>query len=261
MAKESKYFYITEVPIGYKSKRQPRLVKWNEDYQIEVDENVDYHQYLSLYINKLSEKDTLKPESSSYEKVKPILKEIFIDHYSLALKFISEVDILDSELYLLKRSKDWFQIAYFSIDEKNKQNILIDFRDGIEDLWLMLHSSSNYRDRPAMRKDGAAISQVLFKQFLNLTLKFLYDPDSYKILLTPFLKDFHGLATGKRKVESLILSSATSFNNILEQLEMRKKNIEKRLIEVDKDSEFDRVRLRGEIDGINFAINTINVNK
>jgi hypothetical protein len=41
---------------------------------------------------------------------------------------------------------------------------------------------------------------------------------------------------------------------------MRKINIEKRLIEVDTDSNIDRVKLRGELDGIEYAIKTMMAN-
>jgi hypothetical protein len=77
------------------------------------------------------------------------------------------------------------------------------------------------------------------------------------ILFEIYLKNFYGLAAGEKKIEPFILRSEKSFDGVLEQLETRKKNIEKRLIEVDKDSESDRIRLRGEIDGINYAISTV----
>jgi hypothetical protein len=56
MPDESKYYYITEVPASYSSRRTPRLEKWNPNFSIEVDENVDFRQYLSISIDKLSEK-------------------------------------------------------------------------------------------------------------------------------------------------------------------------------------------------------------
>ena len=40
------------------------------------------------------------------------------------------------------------------------------------------HNSRGYKWRPNARKNGTPISLEAFKQFLNLTLKFLSDPDN-----------------------------------------------------------------------------------
>ncbi len=87
----------------------------------------------------------------------------------------------------------------------------------------------------------------------------MYDPDSYPILLDSFIKNFYCLA-GKgeeEEIDNLLFNTDQSLKEILDQLELRKRNIEKRLIEVDTDNETERIKFRGEIDGINYAINTI----
>jgi hypothetical protein len=172
MSYESKYYYISEVPVAYSSRRTPRLEKWNCNFSVEVDENVDFQQCITLSIDKLLEKSIPKTKSTKFEKVRPIIKEIFLKHYSLAIKYIAEEEIGEGEFYLYRHSKYWFQIAYFSKDEKHKQNIQIDFRDSIEDLWLTINSSQGHKRRPDFRKNGQPITVDQFKQFLNLLFNF-----------------------------------------------------------------------------------------
>ncbi len=54
-------------------------------------------------------------------------------------------------------------------------------------------------------------------------------------------------------------SAEKSFQTISDQLTSRKEYLEKRLIENDADSTLDRMKFRGELEGI--AINVINANK
>jgi len=257
MSDESKYYYISEVPVAYTSRRTPRLEKWNCNFSVELDENVDFRQYITLSIDKLLEKSVPKTKSTKYEKVRPIIKEIFLKRYSLALKYIQEEEVDEGEFYLNQHSKDWFEIAYFSKDEKRKQNIQIDFRDDIKNLWLTIDSSLGHKGRPNFRKNGKPITIDQFKQFLDLTLQFLYDSDSLFIFLENYLKNFYKLIGGENQIDGFIISAEKCFTDILALLNTRKSNIEKRLIEVDTDSNIERVKLRGEIDGIEYAIRTI----
>ena len=55
------------------------------------------------------------------------------------------------------------------------------------------------------------------------------------------------------------LSNAKAIKDIISQIEDRKLFIEKQLIEVDNISKEDRIKLRGELTGLSFALETINV--
>jgi hypothetical protein len=85
-----KYFYVTRVSSGWKSIHETKLVKWNPNFEVGVDEEVDYYQCIDLSINSLNQKDIEQPVSSEYEKVKSIIKQPFLDHYILALKYIHD---------------------------------------------------------------------------------------------------------------------------------------------------------------------------
>jgi hypothetical protein len=68
------------------------------------------------------------------------------------------------------------------------------------------------------------------------------------------------LADGKEKINTFINKTERSFENVLTQLAIRKETLEKRLIENDTDTSLDRAKLRGELDGLQYAIMTITKN-
>lgn len=259
---ESKYFYISHVQLEYSSNnRQPEIVKWNKTCYVEMYENVEWRPYISFSIVKFKTDSLSKPKSDKYQSVKPIIEELFEDYYNHALRNIHSTKLSESEFYLIENSKNWFQVEYYSEEEKNKRSVSIDFRDSIEDLWLMVGSNHGYRGRQNARKNGKPITREDFLLFLNLTLRFLSDHNSYQVYLDKYLKDFYKLVSGDKMIEIFDLSADKAFKEIIEQLETRKKTIEKRLIENDQDTKEDRLKLRGELEGINYSLKTINIHK
>ncbi len=260
MSKADKFFLVTPKNLGISSNRFPKIVRCSSLFTVEVDENVDFRQYVTLSIDKLAAQNYSLPKSDEFTKVTPIIRETFLEYYSLALKYIHETIVEEGEFYFQNRSKGWIQIEYFSKNGKDKLNMAIDFRDNIEDLWLTLYCTPGHKGRPGYRKNGNPTTIYLFRQFLNLTIKFLYDSDSYSIFLEDYIKTFYSLFNGDGNVEDFVLDKDKSVEKILEQLNIRKQNIEKRLIENDNDGISERSRLRGELDGILYAIRTIQTN-
>lgn len=262
MSLNNKYYYIIYDQHEYSSNsQQSQLVKWNRNHLIELEENIEYRQYLNVYVSKLKGKPWHTPKNTKYQKVKPILEELFTDYYDNALRYINEFDIDEGEFYIIKHSRDWYQIAYYSTDKKDKQQIVIDFRDGIDDFMIDLYHLPGYLHRPNYRKKGEPINLEDFKLYLNLTLKFLSDHESYEVYLESFIKSFHNLASGSNVIEGFDITSEKAFMNIIEHLENRKLTIEKILIEDDNIVPIERERHRGEIDGIKYAIKTVNLYK
>jgi len=258
---EDKYFYFKDVSLYASRRRLPYLMKWRKDlFSLEVEEEVDFRQRISLDIYKFYQKDS-KPASTQYTKVVPVIKEVFLSHYTLAVKYIHETPIDDGEFYLYQHSKDWFDIYYFSRNEKDRRNIHIDFRDSIEDLWITVYATAGHKGRPSSRKNGEVITEERFRQFLNLTIQYFYDPDSVATLLGDYIKNFKLLCEGDTKIEGLIISVSKAFEDIFKQLDSRKEYLEKRLIENDGDSNIDRAKFRGELEGIGYAVKVININK
>ena len=181
MSTTCKYLYKT----APQSKSQysfidPELIKSDRYVFIELPENIDYCPHYSVSVSKLKQNKFTHPKNSEFETYKPILKEVFTDYYSAGLRNIAKSNTVDGEFYILSHARDWFELQYYSTDEKNKESIVIDFRDSIEELWLMVTESNKIRGRAKARKEGILITQEEFNKGLNLTLKYLSDYDSLK---------------------------------------------------------------------------------
>ena len=258
MKKDYKYFYETNTVRDWSC-----VKKWNGTYIVEVKEDVEYEQYIDLSFSKFPNAFFPRPKTSKFEKIRAILKEIFLDHYNLALKLLNKDISETGEFYLLQQSKDWYYIYYFSDDNAMKKSISIDFRNFMDYMYLTIHGEPNFRSRKGARNNGTAITYTHFMQIFRLILKFLYDSDSYDIYQDDFTKNFFLLVQSDEyeDIPDLMFSTDESFKEILERISRRKRKIEKRLIEKDDDTELDRARLRGEIDGLHYALKTISANK
>lgn len=257
---EDQYFYIkyqspfnSRGPFAY-------LAKWNPMYCLDVYENVDYYQVIHFSIYKLGQKDN-KPTGDKYTKVKSVIKEVFFDHYKLAIKYIHETAIDEGEFYTLRYSKDWTEFQYFSKNEKTKQNIKISFSDKVDEFTLKIECEPGHKYRPKFRREGTAMPAEVFKQLLNLSIQFCYDPDGMATLVEEYIKKYMLIAGGDTKVEGLVISTSKSFEEIFKQLQLRTDYLEKRLKENDEDSSLERAKLRGELEGIGYAVKVINMNK
>lgn len=259
MSDVDKYHYCRPID-SFMSKRGPYVLRTSRFYQVEVMENVDSWQYISFSYDKLKTGLFAVPKSTKYEKVRPIISEIFFSHYNLALKFIHEALMDDGEFYLLQNSKSWFQIAYYSSNEKEKQKIVIDFRDAVEDLWLTLECSHGHSGRPAYRKKALSITADKFKQFLNCSLQFLFEANSYNVYCDDFIRKIYQLVEYDGRIEGFVISAEKSFETIVNQLLLRKSEIESRLIGNDTDSSLDRAKLRGELEGLNYCLKVMQSN-
>jgi len=255
------FFYRTYKDSYSFSNSQPDLIKWSKNHHIEVDENVEFKQYISVSVFKYKDVHIEKPTSTKFEKVRPILKELFEDYYLLALKHIKNVNIEDGEFYLTKHSKGYFEIEYFSLDEKNKKHINIDFRDFIEDLWMTFSCSNSFVNRRGARKNGAPITKEVFLQFLNLTVKYFSDHNSLNTYLDSYIKSFFNLVNDDMTIEGFDFSSESIINNILKNIQARIEYIEKNLIEEDDIFKDERIKLRGELEGLRYAKQVVNTKK
>ena len=228
---------------------------------MEVNERVESQPDITISINKFKSHKFDKPKSTEFEKVKPILKDLFNDYYNYTLKQLYEAVSDEGEYYIINTYKDCYQVEYYSIDNKNKRKLQIDFNEDIRGLWLSVYSYAGYKGRPMARKNGQSITFQIFKNFLKLTLKFLSDHDSFQIYLETFIKGFYQLVSGDTQIEGFDITSEKAFKNIISQLEKRKAHLEKRLIEEDDITKENRVKLRGELEGINYSLKTINLHK
>jgi len=258
MVQQDKYYYIKS-SLGRFSES---LSKWNARFTIDVVENYEWIQNIDVYLVKFKDKLD-KPKTETYQKVRPVLKELFEDTYNGALRFILKNQNDDWEYYITRNDKKWMKLeAYSPNSSKSAGCFKIDLRNDIEDVYFSIYASTELKGRPQARKNGTPITYEHFRQFYNLSLQYLSDHESLLIYLDQFIDNFYKLVSGEEKrVEFLDISAEKSFKQIISQLEKRKKALEIRLIENDQDSKVKRLQLRGELEGINYSLKTIDIYK
>ena len=99
---------------------------------MEVNERVESQPDITISINKFKSHKFDKPKSTEFEKVKPILKDLFNDYYNYTLKQLYEAVSDEGEYYIINTYKDCYQVEYYSIDNKNKRKLQIDFMKTLE---------------------------------------------------------------------------------------------------------------------------------
>lgn len=234
------------------------LSRWDAYTDLTLDENVEYRPYLGLDIDKLKNEEYPLPKSDVIFKVKPILPEIFSDYYKLFLRSIRDAIFLeDDEYYQQDHKLDSYEIQYFAGESRKHNSIHIKFYDSMKFFYLTVSRSGGYSMRPGWRKNGTAINKLKFLQYFNLTLQFLSDPGSYNVFLNDYILNFKKLINGSDNLNGFIVTPEQTLSEITKQLDARKLFIEDRLIRSDSDDQLTRSQLRGELDGILYAIKTI----
>lgn len=253
-----KYYYI----LSEFGDLRTSLAKWSERVYIDVFENFECVQYIDIQLFKNKDKHN-KPKTQPYQKVRPVLKELFEDHYNGALRYIASKDIEDWEYYIFLKGENSFEVEAYATNESNDKGcIQFNFSTRMDDLSFSVYSSTQLKGRPRARKKGTPITYKQFRQFYNISLQYLSEPESLLIYHEQFTKNFKNLTNGDgKKVELFNVSAEKAFKDIITQLENRRGAIEKRLIENDQDSREIRLKLRGELEGIKYSLKTIKIFK
>ncbi len=260
MAESNKYYFVKS-SFSLSGQRE-YITKWNERYIIDVHENYEWTPYISVDILKYNEKmERIKNEK--YQKVKTVLEELYNDYHNGTLNFLSKWNFPDWEYYITDNTKNWIKIeAYSSEDSTNKGNITLSLSDHIENLHYTISTDKGVSGRRSARNHGTPITYEHFCQFFNISLQYLADHESILIRFEQFRDNFRSLSEGKNdEVKIFDYRADESFTKIIDQLAKRKQEIEKRLIENDQDTKEDRLKLRGELEGINYSLTTINIHK
>ncbi len=253
-----KYFILTGNPKAYSRNFETLLLCWTPNCEVELDEDVENYQYLNVSINKLDERPFAQPKTAKYQRVKPILPELFNDYYSLLLSKVSDTPFEDNDEYFERyHHKGFYEVQYFAGKNNEKFEIGIRFTDDIKSFSVSVSRSHGFSYRSGWVRSGVSISKEKFLQYFNLTIQFLADYNSYLVFLDEYTRYFPELIAGDTTFKGLFISPEQTLNRIIEQLESRKQFIEKRLINSDSDTNDIRRQLRGELDGLLYAIKTI----
>ncbi len=142
----------------------------------------------------------------------------------------------------------------FTTDPKNKFCIHIDIRDSIDSLCLMVNKNTNFAYRQGYRKKATPISETIFTTALKETIKFIEDENSYHVNVADYLKNMKMIIEGNLEIQP---EKSINIEQLIKQLEVKKRDITNRLIENDSDAENTRASLRGEKEGIEYSLKAI----
>lgn len=245
--------YFLHTPTGYRY-HQSSLVRMSKNFQLEINENVELPSF-EIYLVKLEESPIKSPKSTEYDKYKQIAKETYDNYFQLSLKEVFNSKWEEAEYFLNINSPTWIEVIAFTQDKKNKFYIHIDLRDSIEGLCLDLTKGNSFSRKQGYKKNSSPIDEAMFMNALKETVKFFEDQNSYHINVENYLKRIKEIAEGN--FSETKSEKTTNIDALINQLELKKKDITHRLIENDSDSENIRATLRGEKDGIEYSLRTI----
>jgi hypothetical protein len=235
-----------------RSRESYSLLRNNPLFEVLVSHNVNLPD-INITIDNHDKKYFKRPTSSKYEKVSEIDKDSFYNYFNISLDVIKGATWNNAEYYLIKYT-DSFHLIAFSEDPRIKIDINISNDLDFTELKVGFYSSFSYR--PSIRKRGIPITEEVFCFVFKESIKFIEDDCSYVLNR----KEFWDRISKAIKEEILPVTSnnsRTNFDQLLDQLETKKKQIEQHLIERDTDTAQERASLRGEKDGINYAIKAI----
>ena len=254
---QDKFFYEKSKDRPYTNRSWANVIRFNKTLVVNVDENVEYSQSISIDIDKLNTQEFIVPQSESYQIVKPIIKENFYEYYYLALKYITEIDHSEGEFYLCKKYSTDYTITWFNTDDKNRKSIEVTVINSIETFDIRINASKKWKDRPAAHKNGKAISLELYGSLFKSIIRFLYDPENLELNAPEFVTTY--INSLKNDTVPVLVPShiEKSIHTICKTIEIRLDSLEKRLIESDTDTPEERNRIRGEVEGLKFSLKVI----
>lgn len=221
-----------------------------------IGENVEAPDF-ELNIVKIDTHKLPRPTGTSYQKCKEISVETYKKHFAYALSNLRNTLWIDAEYYLIDKSSTWFVLAMYTTDPKDRFSIIIDVRNSLEITIIDIHKSSNFTNRTSYRKKAKPISNEIFIACFRETIKFIDDSVSYHLNIESYLSRMQEIIKGNYDLSNS--PSVIDINQVIDQLDTKKKLLEKRLMENDTDSPIDRATLRGEIEGLKYALNVIKV--
>lgn len=211
--------------------------------------------YFGLDIDKLEEGKIKRPQNSKFDKYKEIIKETYDDYFNLALKTIRTCKWETAEYYLDQKSPTFTYLIMYTTDPKNKFCLDIDIRDSSDILMVTLGMNEGFSHRPAHRRKSTPISESIFISALKETIKFIEDENSYHINMKDYLKNIKMILDGN--ITETTSENLTNVDLLINQLELKRRDITNRLIKNDSDTENTRASLRGEKEGIEYSLKAI----
>lgn len=219
-----------------------------------------HKMHLRVYITKNGNRSAYETsyKSDEYNIIKSAAKDDFYEAYNSCLQNIHHVDLSDGEFYLVKKKQSHAQgIAWFSKKEKRRLGLLIEFYDDKKDFHLSIDCNIQVgKNAHHFRRAGNVLAPTAFRSIYNTFLNFLHDPENYHTGHAILMNQYHNIAMGEVPEITVSVSSSWNPDNTIaiDKIKKRISSIEQRLIELDTDTSGNRTKMRGELEGLKFAL-------
>lgn len=255
---KNKYFRITRTNLYSYSVFDDRLMLYNKKFTYEVINSGKWFSYINVDVGRKNHEGFDLPESSEYEKVRPVLESDFNRLFNRAFSILGSFPVDSGECYLVRNSDNSFELYVFVEDDKgkNRRCCSIDVRDFVDSISCRVMCDTSFSNRPSVRKKGIPIEKHLFVRVLKLTLDYVRDPDSCNVLLENYIRNFKNLVTDEEADAELILTTRSDLSSVIKIIESRRNALLHNLIELDETRE-QRVQLRAEVAGLEFALQVL----
>ena len=258
------------------------MTLFNPDYAIDVDSAGKFFPSLSVDV-RVGDEPFVTPDSTVLTKVLPVSQSEFDKEFDKVFKLLSKSFREQSEFYQVLHSDNFIELFSFCNDKIHHESVCIDFRKtSCENSIRVSRTNTNY-GRALAKKKGKRIESSTFKNILNLSLTYISRTDRIVAENERFVKEFEAVLSGNEyqlsidesgiivdENQALIPANQVSavadpvveygkrsIDNITVVPEARINSIKNRLCNCDEDTKEIREGLRGEIRGLQFAIEKI----
>lgn len=205
---------------------------------------------IEVIFDKVKSKRFVKPVSTSFVMVKPIQKNEFDNCIKRNLELISKPDWTEAEYYVIPHDS-YVELAMFTIDRKNQFEVSIRIDNSYDYGSVEISRSSSFSLRKSYRNNGNVIGEDQFRSIFKLVYNYILDAESYHINHNQLDEKVKLILHGEVHLSGNAAPQEIAY---IEQLEKKKEQLKARLIDNDNDTPLDRATLRGELAGIDYAI-------
>jgi hypothetical protein len=241
--------------------RQKRTVSWtdyrgsvirnNPCFEVSVNDNVDMPD-IDISIDNYEKKYFKRPTGSKYEKINEIDKDSFYNYFNISLDVLKSTTWNTAEYFLIKYTNSYKLIAFTEVP---RLRLVASVMNDIDFMDISVGIKRSFSSRPGIRKSGITISEEIFCYVFKETINFIEDDCSYLINRKEFWDKISKAIKGEL-TPTADNKIQINYQQLIEHLDIKKKQIEQFLMDKD-DTALKRATLRGEKDGINYAIKTI----
>ena len=231
-----------------------------ETFMVSVGALEEKRQKLQVYQTKNGNKSCydFPPKTDEYTIVKATSKEEFEKAYYTFLRAVHQCNTNTGEYYLMKRTNGTLNgMAWYSAECEAKMGLQISFYDEPKDFTLSVEHIKTWQGVQHLRRAGNTTTAKKFQAFFKVVLSFLHDIDNYSENHRSLVQQYKTVVETEKSLIPIETNWMGDNTIAKEKIKSRILIIEKRLMEFDTDTPDDRMKLRGELEGLRFAMHCL----